>query len=670
MNVLISVPTFPLSGMRYLPLVWACLKSYHDHKGKYPEKINWLPPLKNSVDIENFLKSNVKVDVLGLSNYMWNSKINTYLTEEIKKRNPNCFVICGGPEFDTTNKKNFGKLIDLYVPIEGEATFSALLDRFVKNQDWRDVGGIVYRGKDKVIKTPPLPWIRDWEYSPLLDHKEYMSEVVEENASLGLKTLLQFETTRGCPYSCTYCDWGGGIHTKIRQRPVDILQKEIEWSGQNKIWKYFITDANFGILKRDIEVAKIIVDTKKEYGYPRGVLYQTAKNQTEQIVEIADIFYKGTVSSGHMMSMQSTDETVLANVKRSNLPAERQKKIAEMLHERGVPVKSQLIIGLPGDTIKTLKDSVTYLYEMGVSYEVENFILGLFPNAPAADPKYRKEMQFKTTSAYSGVICRDITTGQGYNGYDLATCNGMDHDDQSAYADTLWSETEDKSELVIGSYSFDEREWANMFSWLNIFNGLVELGIFKFLSDFYNENGVSYKTFIHRFLELLVEKDPLFAEIYHDIFNQTLKFSMKEKEYAEVTITGYNDTIGFDMSVVIQSWIAEHKEHISKKWPKIIQDEFGYFDMIPELFEFSMDYIVGYDTVEDFQKTYNYNWKKLIKDKNYISAKPKKYTIKFNNTYIRHFKKLNVKMDRYYYAMCLVYGKNRKLMNYKLDIVD
>jgi putative methyltransferase len=481
MNVLISVPTFPLSGMRYLPLVWACLKSYHDHKGKYPEKINWLPPLKNSVDIENFLKSNVKVDVLGLSNYMWNSKINTYLTEEIKKRNPNCFVICGGPEFDTTNKKNFGKLIDLYVPIEGEATFSALLDRFVKNQDWRDVGGIVYRGKDKVIKTPPLPWIRDWEYSPLLDHKEYMSEVVEENASLGLKTLLQFETTRGCPYSCTYCDWGGGIHTKIRQRPVDILQKEIEWSGQNKIWKYFITDANFGILKRDIEVAKIIVDTKKEYGYPRGVLYQTAKNQTEQIVEIADIFYKGTVSSGHMMSMQSTDETVLANVKRSNLPAERQKKIAEMLHERGVPVKSQLIIGLPGDTIKTLKDSVTYLYEMGVSYEVENFILGLFPNAPAADPKYRKEMQFKTTSAYSGVICRDITTGQGYNGYDLATCNGMDHDDQSAYADTLWSETEDKSELVIGSYSFDEREWANMFSWLNIFNGLVELGIFKFL---------------------------------------------------------------------------------------------------------------------------------------------------------------------------------------------
>jgi hypothetical protein len=76
MNVLISVPTFPMSGMRYLPMVWACLKSYHDHKGKYPKDVNWLPPLKNSIDVENFLKTNTKVDVLGISNYMWNSKIN------------------------------------------------------------------------------------------------------------------------------------------------------------------------------------------------------------------------------------------------------------------------------------------------------------------------------------------------------------------------------------------------------------------------------------------------------------------------------------------------------------------------------------------------------------------------------------------------------------------
>ena len=666
MNVLISVPTFPLSGMRYLPMVYACLKSFHDNNGKRPGDITWLPPIKNSIDLENFIKSGVKVDVLGLSNYMWNSKLNMHLTQEIKKRNPHCFVICGGPEFDTTNKKNFGTLIDLYVPIEGEATFSQLLDKLVADEDWKDVGGIVYKKDNKIIRNAPLPWIREWNYSPLLEHADYMSSVIEENASLGLKTLLQFETTRGCPYSCTYCDWGGGIHTKIRQRPLDILKQEIEWTGQQKIWKYFITDANFGILKRDIDIAQHIVDVKKEYGYPRGVLYQTAKNQTERIVEVADIFYKGTVTSGHMMSMQSTDEEVLANVKRSNLPAEKQKKIAEMLHEKGVPVKSQLIIGLPGDTIRTLKDSVVYLYDMGVSYEVENFIFGLFPNAPASEKQYREKMQLKTHYGYSGIICRDTETGQGYNGYDLATCNGMDHNDQSAYADTLWSEIEDKSELVISSYSYDEYEWANMFSWLNIFNGLVELGIFKFLSDFYNSKGITYKEFIHNFVELLVEKDSKFKELYDDLYSQTLKFSMKEKEYGEVLLSGVDSKIAFDISVVVQSWIAENKSHIKNTWPKIIQDRFGYYDCMDSFWEYSMDYILGYDCTEDFTKTYEYDWLHATTNKDYDTLQKGNYKYNFKNHYVKHFKRLNVPMDRYHYTLCLVYGKNRKLLNYNV----
>jgi radical SAM superfamily enzyme YgiQ (UPF0313 family) len=666
MNVLISVPTFPMSGMRYLPMVWACLKSYHDHKGKYPKDVNWLPPLKNSIDVENFLKTNTKVDVLGISNYMWNSKINTYLTEEIKKRNPHCFVICGGPEFDTTNKKNFGNIIDLYVPIEGEATFSMLLDSLVEKTNWQDVGGIIYKKNEKIIKTPPLPWIKDWDYSPLLDNSEYMKSVIEENSSLGLNTLLQFETTRGCPYSCTYCDWGGGIHTKIRQRPLDILEKEIDWTGENKILKYFITDANFGILKRDVDIAKMLVATKKKYDWPKGIIYQTAKNQTEQVVDVASILYKGKLSSGHMISVQSTNKDVLENVKRSNLPVEKQKNIAELLHKRGVPVRSQLIVGLPGDTIETLKDSVAYLYDMGVSYEIENFILGLFPNAPASEKSYREKMKLKTHFGYSGVICRNVKTGQGYNGYDLNMCNGLEQKDQDIYSDSLWNIVDDKSELVIGSYSYDSEAWASMFTWLNTFNGLVELGLFKFLADFYNKNGISHTKFIHRCVDLVIEKDKKFADIYKNLYEQSLKFSNKEKDYAEVLI-GDNDTVGFEISFAIQGWIAENKKHIENLWPTILQEEFGYHDMVEELIKFSIDRIVGFDVVERFTKTYNYDWQKLIIDKNYNNAIKGLYTYNFQNDYIKYFKRLDVKMNAYYYALCLVYGRWRKMLNYTIN---
>ena len=648
-------------------MVYACLKSYHDHHGKHPQDITWLPPIKNSIDLENFIKSGKRVDVLGLSNYMWNSKLNTHLTEEIKKRNPNCFVICGGPEFDTTNKKNFGKLIDLYVPIEGEATFSNLLDALVEQKSWKEVGGIVFKDNDKIVKTPPLPWIRDWNHSPLLENSDYMKQVIEENASLGLKTLLQFETTRGCPYSCTYCDWGGGIHTKIRQRSLDMLKEEITWTGQNKIWKYFITDANFGILQRDVDVAQHIVDTKKEYGYPKGVIYQTAKNQTERIVDVADILFKGGVSSGHMMSVQSTDPTVLANIKRSNLPPEKQKIIAEKLHDRGVPVKSQIIVGLPGDNLPILKDSVVYLYNMGVRSEVENFIFGLFPNAPASQKSYREEMKLKTHYGYSGILCRDITTGQGYGGYDLSVCNGTDVTDQSVYGDSLWAEVEDKSELVISTYSYTEEEWARMFTWLSTFNGLVELGLFKFISDFYNQHDISYENFIHKIVELLVDNDPEFKKLYESMYTQTLKFSMKEKDYGEVQIPGYENNVAFDMSFVIQSWIAGHKTHIKEKWAIIVQEEFGYYEPIESLFEFCTDYFLGYDAVNEYTKTYDYDWLTATKKKQYNNLVKTNCKLHFKNKYIENFQRLNVDMDPYYYALCLVYGRNRKMMNYNVN---
>ena len=80
LNIQICVPSYPISGMRYLPLVWAYLKSYHTHHGEYTENVNWLEPLQNKRDIDKFLLQGVEnVDVLGISNYMWNSKVNFVL---------------------------------------------------------------------------------------------------------------------------------------------------------------------------------------------------------------------------------------------------------------------------------------------------------------------------------------------------------------------------------------------------------------------------------------------------------------------------------------------------------------------------------------------------------------------------------------------------------------
>jgi putative methyltransferase len=670
MNVLISVPTYPLSGMRYLPMVWACLKSHYDNLGNNKEQVNWLLPLKNSLDVEHLQESDIDVDVLGISNYMWNAKLNERVVQIVKEKNPDCFVVCGGPEFDSLSLSSFDN-IDCYVPIEGEAAFTELLDNLIENKNWKETGSIIYREGNEIIKNEKLPYVKDWFYSPLLENKEYLESIVQENEKLGLETLLQFETTRGCPYSCTFCDWGGGIHTKIRQRPLETLKEEITWTGKNKIFKYFITDANFGILKRDIEVAKHIVETKKKYGYPKGIIYQSAKNQTEQVVEVADILYNGSMTSGHMISVQSTDDAVLNNIMRSNLPTERQKTIATLLHQRGVPVKSQIIVGLPGDNLEKLKRSVADLYDMGVSREIENFIFGLFPNAPAADPEYQKRFKIKTVLGYSGIFCRDVTTGQGYSGRDLAICNGIKEvKDETLYGDELWSEVDDKSDLVIATSSYNEYDWATMFTWLGMFNGLVEMGLFKYIADFYKHHGVTYTDFLAEFIEELTTHDLLFKEFYDHVYNENLKLSLDKKDYAEILLPGREEKVGFESAVVVQAWLAENKTHVLKSWPKIIQDSYGHYDEIESLFKYGLDIIVGFDVTKYKEETYDYDWLNILPLKKFDELQRGSFRYKFYNDYIDNFARLEVDMDIYYYALCLVYGRARKKMTYSVKVKE
>lgn len=668
-NVLISVPSLPLSsGMRYLPMIWAYLKSYHDNHSTYSSEIRWLPPVQDSEEINEFFKNPTELQVLGLSNYMWNSQTNFKLAEEIKKINPNCLVIAGGPEFDTNNKNNF-KYIDIYVPIEGEVTFSRILDRLVNNLSWKDVGGIVYLENDNIIKTPALPFIKDWFFSPLLENRDYLEELVKKNRNAGIETLLQFETTRGCPYGCTFCDWGGGIHTKVRSRPLEILKDEITWTGENKIFKYFITDANFGFFPRDIDVSKHLVITREKYGYPKGIIYQSAKNQTDRIIEVADILYKGNLISRHMISVQTTDDHVLANIDRSNLPTSKQKFIASELNKRQVPVKSQIILGLPGDNLDKLKQTVSDLYDMGVSREIEYFVFGLFPNAPASEPEYVKKYAIETIWGYTPVSCRDLDTLEGYAGYDLQVCSGFIHEESNKeIKEYIWDMSDSLSEFVVASNSYSKKDWAEMYTWINFLNGLVDSGLFKDISDFYNSYGISYKEFFHNIIEDFKE-DSEFNSLYEYVKHHSYEFSNGNRKYEEMRIPGSEHTVAFEPAMFIIAWIAKNKDKIKSKFLPMITNRFGYSDIVTDLAQYGLDRMVGFDLINNKEMEYQYDWKEITKTKEYLNINPSKTKYNFTNTYINNFKKLNVEIDLYYYSLCLVNGRWRKRMNYNVDYI-
>ena len=139
---------------------------------------------------------------------------------------------------------------------------------------------------------------------------------------------MVLETNRGCPYQCTFCDWGGLTYSKVRKFNLEKIQAELEWAVQNKIGYLFVADANFGMYKdRDLEIAKLI-RSAADRGQIESVNATFAKNSTESIFEIAKIL--GSISRGVTFSVQSMNESTLDAIKRKNLDTNNIKHFMEL----------------------------------------------------------------------------------------------------------------------------------------------------------------------------------------------------------------------------------------------------------------------------------------------------------------------------------------------------
>ena len=83
----------------------------------------------------------------------------------------------------------------------------------------------------------------------------YIRQIIEENPNE--RWLASWETNRGCPFSCAYCDWGSATNSKVARMELDRVFDELDYVynlGLSHV-QWLFADANFGILKRDAEIA-------------------------------------------------------------------------------------------------------------------------------------------------------------------------------------------------------------------------------------------------------------------------------------------------------------------------------------------------------------------------------------------------------------------------------
>ena len=310
-------------------------------------------------------------DILGLSNYCWSHNVSYEIFKMCKKTNPNVVTIWGGPNFpiDFPSQKKFMeryKEVDIYVPTEGETGFSNVVKKVLESNSIDEVkqqitqspiDGCISRNEQGQIQyTIPTVRISSLDEIP----SPYLNGMMDKFFDGKLTPMLQ--TNRGCPFHCTFCTDGRDEVNKVNSFDIKRVQSEIQYIAEHipkNTHSLHISDLNFGMYPRDIEICESLAKIQEKFGYPKYIKCTTGKNQKDKIIKAIKKLNK---SLRVTMSVQSLDPDVLNNIRRDNISVDHMLALYPAIKEADLQTTSEVILGLPGETysnhIQTLRDLI------------------------------------------------------------------------------------------------------------------------------------------------------------------------------------------------------------------------------------------------------------------------------------------------------------------------
>lgn len=343
-------------------------------------------------------------DVLMLSNYVWNEALSHYCFRAAKAANPGCLTVMGGPNISLEPERQLAYIdkypfVDVYALGEGDFLAHHIVRTFI------DAGGTV---KGLGAAGLPSSVFRNPEGQAAIDETKPRHKEVEDIPSPFLtgiqdeffdgKLAPMIETNRGCPFTCTFCVQGTKYYSKIHNFSVDRIKEEITYiakrikSHSPNMGTLRIADSNYGMYERDISISEHIGLMQKEYGWPTFIDATTGKNKPERIIKSVE-----KVSGALVLyqAVQSLDEEVLRKVKRESIKLEAYKAIEIHMRGRGLRSVSDLILGLPGETLKGHLKGLHSLLDSNI-HQMHNFQAMMLKGAELESLESREMFKFDT----------------------------------------------------------------------------------------------------------------------------------------------------------------------------------------------------------------------------------------------------------------------------------
>ncbi len=571
----------------WIPYSIGCLWSYASQFDDIKENVDLKDIIFRRENVDNLVNRLEDPDVIAFSCYMWNWEWSKEVARKVKDRYPKCKIIFGGPQVtDRPEEEQFFKhhpYVDSISLAEGELSFTDILRNLIK-------GKLI----DKIYNYPRLT---DLDIpSPYLTG--VFEKIIADNPGVLWNGTL--ETNRGCPFACTFCDWGGLTYSKLKKFPEEKVLQELHWMAHHKMDYVTIADANFGVFTdRDMKFTEELVALQKEYGYPQVVDATWYKNSSEEIMEIVKKFISSGFNRGLTLSVQSMDMDVLEEIKRRNMEFSNLKHIFDICNREQIPSYTELILGLPKETF-------------------ESWLAQLLENAHLNTPEQRAEHEIDT------IVVKDYISG-------------FEEEDGISESVTLVRGTKDMPmPKFIDSW---------LYAWM--INNFHNYGWTQILSRFLRKyKDLSYLDFYNRLWQYIQEDDGYVKQLF-----DTAKAQLTE--YLETGVAN-----GFSGHTLMWSAQADfHKEPLLI-WnfvDKVCSKE--YLD-IPEkyyspLMKFQTFYVTHMDIQYPVNMSFDYNFMDYINDDVELTKDKSELTLELLMPYDSEEEYL----DRMYYKRRQGWGK-------------
>lgn len=545
-------------------------------------------------DIEELAPQLARNDVVAFSTYVWNHRYNYKLARRIKEINPAVKIIFGGPEPAIEDPQLFEKepFMDLVSKMEGEITFKRILEDF--DTDYTHIPGLLINTPTGLVNTGDCARIDDLDQIPSPYLTGIFDQIIEDNPDVIWNATL--ETNRGCPYQCTFCDWGSLTYNKVKKFELTRVFHEMDWIGANCGF-VTITDANFGMfVERDNMIVDKLIEVQKRWGRLASFSMTWAKNQKNEVVDIVKklINESPNFGQGLTVSVQSMDNDVLENIKRRNLDQHKIDEIFALCDRNNIPVYTELILGLPGETVKSWKDAFWKIFRAGNHTGINILQAQLLENAEM-NLLQKRMWQLEAVPVY------DYMSGS-YGDADLNEC----------------------VDVVVSTKDIPKEEMLDTLVWNSFIQTFHINGLTTYIARYLDKaHGIEYSKFYDDLYQWVQKDDwfrEQFAETRNYFANWTKQGSIDHPPIGNIQVFGWNLVHRTTLYMQKQDRVA----YVFDSVDRFVKSHYNIDkDILDQLMRFQRNYVIDYRDLKSLpiKQQFDYDFLGYILDNEPIKQK-------------------------------------------------